>query len=100
MPFIAKIHPCQIDEAKCAIRAVWRELMGNDSRSEVRTYAENKLTDLNDIETNYFLKGGTFLVIIDKTYVVGTGAILPINTTTCELKRMYLLEQYRGRGLG
>jgi putative acetyltransferase len=43
---------------------------------------------------------GRLWVALDGDAVVGCAAISPIREGVCELKRMYLLPTYRGRGLG
>ncbi len=53
--------------------------------------------DLRDIAGHY---GGAFWVLLDGARVVGTVALLPLETGTVEMKRVYLHQAYRGRGLG
>lgn len=56
--------------------------------------------DLRDIERNYRAVGGVFSVLLDDGRVVGTVAAVPKSETACEIKRLYLLAPYRGRGQG
>ncbi len=57
--------------------------------------------DLDDIETSYFARGGTFCVLEDEAgAVVGAYGLYPLENQTCELRKMYLHRAYRGRGLG
>ncbi len=49
--------------------------------------------------SHYFDNGGTFLVLLDRGRVVGSGAIRRLDEEICELKRMWLIKEYRGRGL-
>ena len=56
--------------------------------------------DLADIEAHYDDRGGIFFMLIDARTVIGTVALRPESPEVCELCRMYLAEQYRGRGLG
>jgi putative acetyltransferase len=57
--------------------------------------------DLNDIEQAYFEKGGTFYVLQEKDgSIVGAYGLYPIDSQTCELRKMYLNRSYRGKGLG
>src|SRR4029453_12883199 len=56
--------------------------------------------DLLDIPRNYADRGGWFSVLTDAGRVVGTVAAVPKDAAACEIKRLYLLPQYRGRGLG
>lgn len=57
-------------------------------------------SDLSDIETNYMAAGGTFEVIESGGRVVGTWGLYPQNREVCELRKMYLLPEVRGQGLG
>jgi len=61
-----------------------------------------KDNDLNDIEQNYFSKNGYFGVAVDTSSndIVGTFGLYPINQNICELRKMYLIKQARGKGLG
>lgn len=55
--------------------------------------------DLDDLEG--FYEGGVFDVLEnDEGVIIGTVGLLPIAGGACELRKMYLKSQYRGRGLG
>lgn len=56
--------------------------------------------DLTDIPRAYSERGGRFWVLVDDGLVVGTVAAVPTGRVACEIKRLYLLPAYRGRGLG
>jgi putative acetyltransferase len=58
--------------------------------------------DLNDIESSYLLNNGFFAVIVQtKTkLIVGCFGLIPMNENICELRKMYLLKDQRGKGLG
>ena len=58
------------------------------------------LDDLHDIQGNYFDHGGIFLVTTLAGEIVGTGAIRKLDGDQCELKRLWLLTEHHGRGLG
>lgn len=61
----------------------------------------NADADLNDIEENYFKRGGLFVVIENKEgHLVGAAGIYPIDLHICELRKMYFMSQLRGKGLG
>ena len=62
--------------------------------------ARGTLDDLYDIQKNYFENGGTFLVTTQNSKIIGTGAIRRLEDDTCELKRLWLLTEYHGQGLG
>ena len=55
---------------------------------------------MDHVEQTYFEDNGTFLVMTDGNQIIGTGAIRRIDDTTCELKRVWLLFDYHGRGFG
>ncbi len=56
--------------------------------------------DLENPKKIYTNSGGIFFVLLNGEKVVGTVAIKKINGNTAELKRMYLLKNYRGKGWG
>ena len=58
--------------------------------------------DLEDIESSYIYGNGYFGVVIDTdaNTMVGTIGLYPMDSNTCELRKMYLLPHARGRGLG
>lgn len=62
--------------------------------------ARNALSDMDDIQMNYFDRRGIFLVTETDGQIIGTGAIRQIEENVCELKRLFLLLEYQGKGLG
>jgi GNAT superfamily N-acetyltransferase len=91
-----------IPAAKHVIRTVWREHFGEHPNAFVRTFLDSDiaLQDLDEAHPTYFENGGVVLVVLADGSVVGTGAVLRIDDELCELKRMFLLREYRGQGLG
>lgn len=63
-------------------------------------YDRLKDTDLNDINAYYFSKGGTFFVGIDEGSVIGTAGVRKLDGNLCEIRRIYLKKNYRGKGNG
>lgn len=64
-------------------------------------YDRLKDADLKDIEGYYFEKGGTFFVgLAEDGRVVGTAAVRNINGQRCEIRRIYLKKDFRGKGHG
>lgn len=56
---------------------------------------------LSDLENNYFMRKGYFLVALDdKGQLVGTIGLYYLNDETVELRKMYILKTHRGNGLG
>jgi len=57
--------------------------------------------DLCDIEQSYFKRGGVFYVLEAKGgSIVGSYGLYSIDSATCELRKMYLHRDHRGKGLG
>lgn len=58
--------------------------------------------DLNDIEKYYTKNNGYFGVVRhpNTNEVIGTFGLFAISDTVCELRKMYLLKEARGIGLG
>ena len=100
---IKPIQPFQIAQAKQIVIAVCFELwQPQTTLAEYGKQLEEEygFEDLDDLQNQYFENGGMFLVITDNDRVVGTGGVLRLCDKVCELKRMWFLPQYRGRGLG
>lgn len=58
------------------------------------------LADLQALDTIYAPPDGLFLVAVDGEAIVGTGAICRLDDRRAEIKRMWLLEDYQGQGIG
>lgn len=57
--------------------------------------------DLDDIEANYIRRGGIFEVLESGGgELLGTCGLFPLDAETVELRKMYLAESLRGRGVG
>lgn len=63
-------------------------------------YQSNEFRDIENFETVYTNNHGTFLLVLDKDTIIGSGAIKRINDTTCELKRMFIDTTHHRKGLG
>ena len=100
------IRPIKPDEAMTAKRVIYRVAheIFNDSlpleESILFHEAQGELRDMNNIEQNYFDQDGIFLVTLHEQEIIGTGAIRKLEDTICELKRLWLLTNYHGKGLG
>ena len=82
------------------IPAVW-SLISTVLRSYGITANEQTTdADLTDLEAHFWSRSGAFFVLLDGTEIIGTVALHRETDTLCELCRMYLALQYRGRGLG
>lgn len=56
--------------------------------------------DVLDINQSYRLLGGEFFAVWRGDQLIGTMGIVPVNADSCELRKMYLLPEARGFGLG
>jgi putative acetyltransferase len=63
-------------------------------------YPNDYDSDLRRIPEVYLDTGGMFRFLLTDSRPVGTIAVKPLEGGRCELKRMYLLHEYRGRGHG
>ena len=100
---IRRIKQDESTAAKRVIYRVAREIF-NDTRllEEAIAFYESRgeLKDMDDIQKNYFENGGVFLVMTENDQIICTGAIRKLEEGICELKRLWLLTEYHGRGLG
>ena len=100
---IRPIQPHEVPQAKHVVFTVAFEIFGGADTLEesiAKYSAEGKLSEMDDVQKNYFNNGGTFLVTVDDGRIIGTGAIRWLEEGVCELKRMWLLTEYHGQGLG
>ncbi|MBS3762596.1 MAG: GNAT family N-acetyltransferase [Planctomycetes bacterium] len=56
--------------------------------------------DLKDIDRFYISCGGTFKVLESDGRIVGSYGLYPETASCCELRKMYLLPEFQGCGLG
>jgi putative acetyltransferase len=63
-------------------------------------YDKLKDADLNDINGYYFANGGTFFIGIEGGRVVGTAGVRKLEGNLCEIRRIYLKKDFRGKGNG
>lgn len=100
---IRHIEPDEIAAAKQLIYRVAHEVF-QDTRlleESIAYYeARGQLHDLDELRQTYLDHDGTFLVLTEDERIIGTGAIRKIDEQTCELKRLWLLFEYHGQGLG
>ena len=62
----------------------------------VETYVDNTFEEIS----LYFPPRGRLLLARNLHRLVGVGFLKPIRVDTCEIKRMYVRPEHRGRGLG
>ena len=57
--------------------------------------------DLTDVQASYVAPGGVFRVLLSPSgAIVGCGGLCPLDAEEAEIRKMYLLPEARGRGLG
>ncbi len=77
-----------------------RQLVLDVLEGEGFVYDPVKDSDLEDICGYYIDNGGVFYIGTIDGVAVGTGAIRRINSKKCEIKRIYVKQEFRGRGFG
>lgn len=100
---IRPIQEHEILEAKRVIFTVAFEIFkeaGTLEESIAKYSTQGKLSEMDDVQANYFDNGGAFLVTIQDGRIIGTGAIRYLDEGVCELKRLWLLTEYHGQGFG
>lgn len=101
-----KIRPIRLKEVPAArhmILSVAYNIYGWGGTLEesIRHFEESgEFRDMDEVQKHYFENDGLFLAVLDDDRVIGTGAIRKLDTSICELKRMWLFETYHGRGIG
>jgi putative acetyltransferase len=101
-----KIRPIEPEEVPVAKELIYRvaHQVFRDTRPLEESIAfyesRGQLHDMDDIQLTYCDNQGIFLVITDDDRIIGTGAVRRIDDSICELKRVWLLFEYHGRGLG
>lgn len=63
-------------------------------------FLESKDRDLDDIENLYFVQSGCFWILKSDNKIIGSIAIKPHPEGFYEMKRFYILKEYRSRGYG
>ncbi len=102
-PIITHLRPEQVAEAKHVIYTVAHQVFHDrDTLEESIAYYETawRLKDVEEFQHSYMENGGTFLVTSDNGRIIGTGALRRLEDTVGEIKRLWLLPEYQGRGLG
>ncbi|HJH32085.1 MAG TPA: GNAT family N-acetyltransferase [Methanosarcinaceae archaeon] len=63
-------------------------------------YDPTKDFDLDDINGYYLQSDGVFYIGIVNGEMIGTSAVRRTGKEQCEIKRIYVKKEFRGRGLG
>jgi putative acetyltransferase len=100
---IVPIQPYQVADAKAVISGVAQRIYEPDKSPDEFLESldqEHVLEDMDNLQEYYAGRSGIFLVVLDDGKVVGTGAVRSWKGEIAELKRLWLLEQYHGQGIG
>ena len=100
---IRRIKPDEVMTAKRIVYRVAHEIFNDPlplEESILFHEERGELQDMDNIQQNYFNQDGIFLVILEEQEIIGTGGIRRLENVVCELKRLWLLTEYHGRGLG
>lgn len=103
MPQIIPLDPSRKEEARQVIYLVAHQQFHSEMtlQDTITMYREEwPLHDLDDPQLSYFDNGGTFLVIIEDGRIIGTGGLRRLEEGVGEIKRLWLLFEYHGQGLG
>lgn len=100
---IQELTSDQVGAAKTIIASVAQRIFVPDSTPEdflAVLEEEGELRDVDHFQAEYNEHRGLFLVVLDENKLVGTGAVKYLSTDVAELKRLWLLEDYHGMGIG
>lgn len=100
---IKPIQLHQVDAAKRVMAEVCNEIWKfrpTVDELEAEFNKTGEFADLNNLQTIYLDNNGAFLVAVDDEKVVGTGGIKWLDKGICELKKMWILREYRAQGWG
>jgi putative acetyltransferase len=100
---IRPIHMDEIPAAKRVILTVGYGIFGwHGSLDNSINYFQStdEFLDMDNVQSHYFDDRGTFLAAFDDEKLIGSGAIRNLELTVAELKRLWLLEPYHGKGIG
>jgi putative acetyltransferase len=103
MPDITPLQPEQTGEARqCIYIVAHHQFHSNQTIEEtIAQYATTwPLPDIDDYQHAYIENGGAFLVMREGGRIIATGALRKLEDGIGEIKRLWLLMEYHGQGLG
>jgi len=106
MSHAISLRPIRVDEAAEAKQLVYRvahPLMAPEMTWEAfvaQWEGWGILDDIDALNKTYLDSGGVFLVTMDGAQLIGTGAFERVTETECAVRRITLLPEYWGQGLG
>lgn len=75
-------------------------LCKNDSNMTIYLDAQNYEQELKDLEHKYGMPDGRLYAVLADDKVAGCIALKRLDEISCEVKRLYVREEFRGRKLG
>jgi GNAT superfamily N-acetyltransferase len=96
---IRPFQPGDAPGARRLIEAVWHEHFHRHPDPFVRDFITSRLSDVDNAATVYDDRA-IFLCAIAGSATVGTGAIKCLDDRDCEMTRMFVAPDFRGRGIG
>ena len=100
---IRPIAQQEVPVARRVILTIAHKIYGwkRDLEEMIHIFETNgEFADMDHIEEYYRRNNGIFLVVLDDDTIIGSGAIRRFDAETAELKRLWLLEDYHGKGIG
>ncbi len=109
-PLFSHCYSLPVNYRDCLIRS-WKKRDRTTAAEVIRSVLaeyglgwepEGADRDVLEVEDFYQVTGGAFWVIEKQGHVVGTGGYYPVNRgkSAVEIRKMYLLPEVRGQGLG
>jgi GNAT superfamily N-acetyltransferase len=96
---IRTFQPGDAPGARRLIESVWSEHFHDHPDPFVRDFIYSRLSDVDHAETTYGDRA-IFLCAIAEGEIIGTGAIRRLDDCDCEMTRMFVAPNDRGRGVG
>jgi putative acetyltransferase len=103
MAKITHLTPEYVAEAKKVIYTTAHEQFpdGETLEESIAHYETAwPLLDIDTYQESYVAKDGAFLIMSENGRIIGTGAVRKLDDEVCEIKRLWLLSEYHGQGLG
>lgn len=100
---VIELQDKHLTEVKTVMATVCHEAfeLGESPESFEKELDEmGEFNDLNGAQQVYFGNRGAFLLLIDNNKVFGMGGVKKLTNEVCELKKMWILKEYRQQGYG
>jgi len=95
---IRPFRPGDAPAVRRLIESVWREHFHDHPDAFVRDFVYSRLSDVDKADTVYADRA-VFLCAMAEDAIIGTGAIKQFDDRECEMVRMFVAPNYRGRGI-